>query len=178
MPEHTLQDIGPDKSLLLVDDDEPFLRRLAKAMEKRGFEVETAGSVAGGKAIATAREHGDLKENSEYKMAKQDQTMLMARKGMLERDLARARITDFTEASNEQVSVGSIVEVKGASSGNATYTILGAWDSEPEKNIVSYKTPLGTALVGKQINETVTVKSGGNEEDYTIVSISRYVDSL
>ena len=48
-------DLGPDRSLLLVDDDEPFLRRLAKAMEKRGFEVETAGSVAAGKAIATAR---------------------------------------------------------------------------------------------------------------------------
>jgi len=50
-----LRDIGPDKSLLLVDDDEPFLKRLAKAMEKRGFEVETAGSVAAGKAMAKAR---------------------------------------------------------------------------------------------------------------------------
>jgi len=48
-------DIGPDKSLLLVDDDEPFLRRLVKAMEKRGFEVEMAGSVAAGRSIATAR---------------------------------------------------------------------------------------------------------------------------
>ena len=48
-------DIGEDKSLLLVDDDEPFLKRLAKAMEKRGFDVETAGSVAAGKAISTAR---------------------------------------------------------------------------------------------------------------------------
>lgn len=51
----TLPDIGPDKSLLLLDDDEPFLRRLAKAMEKRGFEVETAGSVVAGSAIAKAR---------------------------------------------------------------------------------------------------------------------------
>ncbi|KZY49239.1 ActR/PrrA/RegA family redox response regulator transcription factor [Sulfitobacter sp. KE29] len=50
-----ISDLGADRSLLLVDDDEPFLRRLAKAMEKRGFEVETAGSVAAGKAIATAR---------------------------------------------------------------------------------------------------------------------------
>lgn len=50
-----LQDIGEDKSLLLVDDDEPFLRRLVRAMEKRGFEPEAAGSVAAGKAIATAR---------------------------------------------------------------------------------------------------------------------------
>ena len=49
------QEIGEDKTLLLVDDDEPFLRRLARAMEKRGFEPEAAGSVAAGKAIATAR---------------------------------------------------------------------------------------------------------------------------
>lgn len=55
MSDKKLQDIGPDKSLLLVDDDEPFLKRLAKAMEKRGFEVETAGSVVAGSAIATAR---------------------------------------------------------------------------------------------------------------------------
>ncbi|MDX2483468.1 ActR/PrrA/RegA family redox response regulator transcription factor [Antarcticimicrobium sediminis] len=50
-----LSEIGEDRSLLLVDDDEPFLRRLAKAMEKRGFEIEMASSVAGGRAIATAR---------------------------------------------------------------------------------------------------------------------------
>lgn len=50
-----LMDIGEDKSLLLVDDDEPFLRRLAKAMEKRGFDVEMAETVTAGKAIATAR---------------------------------------------------------------------------------------------------------------------------
>lgn len=55
MAERTLEDLGEDRSLMLVDDDEPFLRRLAKAMEKRGFAVETAGSVAAGKAIATAR---------------------------------------------------------------------------------------------------------------------------
>ena len=50
-----MPDLGPDKSMLLLDDDEPFLRRLAKAMEKRGFEVETAGSVVAGSAIAKAR---------------------------------------------------------------------------------------------------------------------------
>jgi two-component system response regulator RegA len=55
MAENKALDLGEDRSLLLVDDDEPFLRRLAKAMEKRGFEVETSGSVAGGSAIATAR---------------------------------------------------------------------------------------------------------------------------
>ncbi|MBI1494018.1 MULTISPECIES: ActR/PrrA/RegA family redox response regulator transcription factor [Rhodobacterales] len=55
MAERDLQEIGEDRSLLLVDDDEPFLRRLSRAMEKRGFEPEIAGSVAAGRAIATAR---------------------------------------------------------------------------------------------------------------------------
>ncbi|NNF24183.1 MAG: ActR/PrrA/RegA family redox response regulator transcription factor [Rhodobacteraceae bacterium] len=50
-----MQNIGEDNSLLLVDDDEPFLKRLARAMEKRGFEVETAGSVIAGRTIATSR---------------------------------------------------------------------------------------------------------------------------
>lgn len=50
-----MADVGEDKSLLLLDDDEPFIKRLARAMEKRGFEPETAGSVAAGIAIATAR---------------------------------------------------------------------------------------------------------------------------
>ncbi|HGG05474.1 MAG TPA: ActR/PrrA/RegA family redox response regulator transcription factor [Aliiroseovarius sp.] len=55
MSDQKLESIGEDASLLLVDDDEPFLRRLARAMEKRGFKPETAGSVAAGKAVATAR---------------------------------------------------------------------------------------------------------------------------
>ena len=55
MPDAGDLDLGEDRSLLLLDDDEPFLRRLAKAMEKRGFEVEMAESVAAGRAIATAR---------------------------------------------------------------------------------------------------------------------------
>jgi two-component system response regulator RegA len=55
MVERDLGDIGEDNSLLIVDDDEPFLRRLARAMEKRGFEPEAVQSVAAGKAVATAR---------------------------------------------------------------------------------------------------------------------------
>jgi len=55
MAERDLEDLGEDRSLLIEDDDEPFLRRLARAMEKRGFELELAQSVAAGQAIATAR---------------------------------------------------------------------------------------------------------------------------
>ena len=55
MSEAAEREVGPDPSLLIVDDDEPFLKRLARAMEKRGFEVETAESVAAGRAIAVSR---------------------------------------------------------------------------------------------------------------------------
>jgi transcription elongation factor GreA len=126
------------------------------------------------KAIATAREHGDLKENSEYKMAKQDQQVLMAQKSQLERELARARITDFKDATTEQVSVGSIVEVRVPDGTTSKYTILGVWDGDPDQNIISYKTPLGAALIGKRSGETVKVKMGSSEDSYSIVSISKY----
>lgn len=126
-------------------------------------------------AIATAREHGDLKENSEYKMAKQDQTVLMAQKTLLEKDLGRARVTDFKEATTAQVGIGTIVAVTVGGK-TATYTILGAWDGDADNNIISYKTALGVALLGKKPGETVKVKTGTTDEDYTIVSIARYAD--
>ena len=129
------------------------------------------------KAIATAREHGDLKENSEYKMAKQDQQVLMAQKAQLERDLARARITDFSEATSDIVSVGSVVTLRDLNSGQTPrYTILGAWDSDPANHIIAYKTPLGQALLSKRIGEQVTVKIGASEESYEITGITRYAD--
>ena len=83
-------------------------------------------------------------------MAKQDQQVLMAQKTSLEKDLGRARITDFKEASTDQVSVGTVVEVKAVANGKVTrYTVLGAWDGDPDNNVISYKTPFGAALLGK-----------------------------
>lgn len=127
------------------------------------------------RAIAAAREHGDLKENSEYKMAKQDQQVLMAQKALLERELARARITEFKEATTDQVGVGSVVEVRDQAGAVVRYTILGAWDGDPDNRVISYKTPLGAALVGRKVGDAVKVKTGAAEESYAVVSISRYV---
>lgn len=149
--------------------------------ERKREEYETIVSKKipeNSKAIAIAREHGDLKENSEYKMAKQDQQVLMAQKTQLERDLGRARITDFKDATTDQVGVGSIVQVKSHVTGNLTrYTLLGAWDSDPDNHVISYKTPFGAALLGKKVGESVKVKTGASEEDYEILSIVRYADS-
>ncbi len=127
------------------------------------------------KAIAAAREHGDLKENSEYKMAKQDQQVLMAQKTNLEKDLGRARVTDFKDATTDQVGAGTLVDVKAKATGAVTtYTILGAWDGDPDNNVISYKTAFGAALLGKKPGDVVKVKSGGTEEDYIIVKLTRY----
>jgi transcription elongation factor GreA len=128
-------------------------------------------------AIATARDHGDLKENSEYKMARQDQDILLSRKNELEVDLSRARVTDFTDVSDENVGIGSVVDLKEGSSGEKRrYSILGAWDSDPDNNILSYKTPLAKALLGKKSGAVVTTSIGGNEEEWAVLSISRWVD--
>ncbi|MFW5883060.1 MAG: GreA/GreB family elongation factor [Verrucomicrobiota bacterium] len=128
-------------------------------------------------AIAVAREHGDLRENAEYKMARQDQDTLLARKSRLEVDLARARITDFADAPADKAGIGTVVDVVEGSTGTPrTYAILGAWDSDPERNIVSYKTPLGQALLGKSAGDSVTTKIAGEEETWTIKGTHRWVD--
>lgn len=128
-------------------------------------------------AIVTAREHGDLKENSEYKMAREDQDMLLSRKNELEVDLSRARITDFSDATTDNVGIGSIVELKEGSTGKKhKYAILGAWDSDPENDILSYKTPLAQQLLGKEKGEAAATKIGGNEEEWTILKITRWLD--
>jgi transcription elongation factor GreA len=167
------------QSLVAVDaeakDDQFLVSRGSFERKREEYEAIVSKKIPeNSKAIATAREHGDLKENSEYKMAKQDQQVLMAQKSTLERELARARITDFKDATVEQVSVGSIVEVKIPDGGTARYTILGVWDGDPDHNVISYKTPLGTALIGKKKGDSVKVKTGSAEDSYSILSISRY----
>jgi transcription elongation factor GreA len=128
-------------------------------------------------AIATAREHGDLKENSEYKMARQDQDILLSRKNELEVDLSRARVTDFSEVTNDNIGIGSVVELKEGSGGKTQrYAILGAWDSDPENDVLSYKTPLAQQLLGKKSSDTVTIEIGGNVQDWTVLKVERWVD--
>ncbi len=129
-------------------------------------------------AIAIAREHGDLRENAEYKMARQDQDTLLARKSQLESQFSRARITDFSDAPTDMVGIGSIVVLNQETVGkDQTFAILGAWDSHPEEGILSYQTPLGQALLGKGINEVVQTEINGQIENWTIRGISRWVDS-
>jgi transcription elongation GreA/GreB family factor len=128
-------------------------------------------------AIEKARELGDLKENAEYHMAKDDQKVLLARQAELQSDLMRAKATDFTDAPNESVGIGSIVNLKDLGSGQKIeYTILGAWDSDPDNNILSYLTPLAQSILGKKVKEEVSIDIEGNEQSLVIEGLSRWVD--
>lgn len=163
-----------------ADDKGEMLLVSRESHERKRQEYETLVSKKipeNSRAIAAAREHGDLRENSEYKMAKQDQALLLAQKSQLEREMAGARITDFTEATADVVGVGTVVELRDlADNSTVRYTILGAWDSDPDRHIISYKTPLGQGLLSKRVGEQVKLKVANDEHQYQVVSIRRYVD--
>lgn len=146
-----------------------------EARKREYDELVTVKIPENKEAIAIAREHGDLRENAEYKMARQDQDTLMARKAQLERDLARAQTTDFTDAPTDVVGIGSFIRVRQGSTGDEIdYGILGAWDGNPEKNILSYQTPLGRSLLSKQVGDRVSVEVGGHREEWTLLAIRRW----
>jgi transcription elongation GreA/GreB family factor len=128
-------------------------------------------------AIETAREHGDLRENAEYHMAKDEQKVLLARQAELQADLARAQSTDFSDAPSDSVGIGTIVNLVDQSSGEAqTYSILGAWDSDPDNSVLSYETPLGQKLLGKKVGEEVLTDIDGVSHSWRVEGLSRWVD--
>ena len=128
-------------------------------------------------AIEAAREHGDLRENAEYHMAKDEQKVLLARQSELQTDIMRAKPTDFTDVTTDAVGIGSIVKLLDQSNHEEhTYTVLGAWDSDPDNNILSYLTPLGQILLGKKIDDEVKTDVQGNVQVWKVHGLSRWVD--
>ncbi len=126
--------------------------------------------------ISIARSYGDLRENFEYKSAKDLQKYLMHRKHELERDITRARGTDFKGSDSSKVNIGTIVTLTDAAGTEITMTVLGAWDSDPEHKLVSYLSEVGKALVGRVPGETVQVRDETTEafQTLTVQSIKPY----
>lgn len=120
------------------------------------------------KEISIARSYGDLRENFEYKSAKDLQKYLMHRKGELEREITRARGTDFKGSDPSKVNIGTIVTLTNSAGSESEITVLGAWDSEPEKKLVSYLSEVGKSLVNREIGETVEVRDETTEELQTL----------
>ena len=133
---------------------------------------------ANSQAIEVARELGDLRENAEYQMAKDEQKILLARQSELQTDLMRAKPTNFTDAPSDSVGIGSIVNLSSPESGETQkYTILGAWDSDPDNNVLSYLTPLGQKLLGKKVDDLVETEVEGTVTNWKIEGLARWIDA-
>src|SRR5215469_13289900 len=145
------------------------------SLEKRKAEYEELVKVKipeNSKEIALARSYGDLSENFEFKAAKQMQSVLMRRKTELEQMLHNARGTSFENADTSRVSIGTIVTLRNVETNeDETYTILGAWDGNPERHIISYQTAIGQALLGHEVGESVPVNTEHSVSQFTIISI-------
>jgi transcription elongation GreA/GreB family factor len=108
------------------------------------------------KEIGLARSYGDLRENFEFKAAKDLQRLLMRRRAELEILLSRAQPTDFADAKTDVVSIGTSVTVTDLDTGQPhIYHILGAWDSDPARSIISYPAALAQTLLNKKTGEVV-----------------------
>jgi transcription elongation GreA/GreB family factor len=101
------------------------------------------------------------------------QSVLMRRKAELEQMLHNARGTSFENVDTSRVSIGTIVTVRNVETNEEeTYTVLGAWDGDPDRHIISYQTAIGQAVLGHEIGETVSLSSErGATAQFAIVSI-------
>jgi transcription elongation GreA/GreB family factor len=128
---------------------------------------------ANSRDIAVARSYGDLSENHEYKAAKENHRLLMLRKTELESQLIRARGTNFANPRTDLVSIGTRVAVTELGTEHReTFVILGAWDFDTEKHIVSYLSPIAQALLNKAVGDQAEFELDGSVRRYRIDDIT------
>lgn len=133
---------------------------------------------ANSKEIAIARSYGDLRENHEYKAAKEMQKILMRQKAELESQLVRARGTDFVSVSTETVGIGTLVKATDLETGKVeSFSIMGAWDSDPDHGVISYLSPVAQSLLNKKVGEDVEFEVHGLRHHHRIESIEALPDN-
>ncbi len=148
------------------------------SLEKRKQDYDELVNVripANSRDIQVAREQGDLRENAGFKFAKEQQGVLLRQKAELEHQLANCRGTNFENPDTSRVSLGTSVRLRDQATGaEEELHILGAWDGDSAKNIVSYLAAAATALIGHATGETVAMPSEHGERQVAIVSIEPF----
>ena len=146
-----------------------------ESLERRKGEYEELVQKkipANSREIALARSYGDLSENHEYKAAKEMQKILMRRKDELETQLNRARGTDFSNTRTDVAGIGTVVRAADLDTNEPeTFTILGAWDSEPDKGIISYLSPVAQALLNRKVGDEVEFEVHGAKHRHRLEKI-------
>lgn len=122
-------------------------------------------------AISEARELGDLKENAEYHSAKEKQSIIEGRIAQIQGILARSRVVDISKISSKKIVFGATVTMLDLQKDiTVTYKIVGEDESNLKENKVSFNSPLGKALIGKEEGDTVIVKAPKGDVEYEIES--------
>jgi transcription elongation factor GreA len=125
------------------------------------------------KAIEEARAHGDLSENAEYVAAKERQSFVEKKIHEIEQKLANSEIMDTSNVSGSHVGFGSTVTLENLENGGeVTYRIVGPDESDVQSGKISITSPLGKALIGKEVDNEVTVKTPGGIKKYTLLRIA------
>ena len=125
------------------------------------------------KAIAEAREHGDLSENAEYHAAKEQQGMNEARVAELEDRLSRAEVIDVTRLSGGSVKFGAKVTlIDEDTEAKVAYQIVGEYEADAKDGKISITSPIARALIGKSKGDSVEVATPGGGKSYEIVRVS------
>ena len=134
--------------------------------------LKTVERIKLSKLIEEARAHGDLSENAEYHAAKEAQGLMEAKIRDLESRLSTAQVVDVSTLSGTKVVFGATVELTDIDSDEEkTITIVGEDETNPEAGCISYKSPLARALIGKQLDDCVTVKLPGGTKEYEIRAV-------
>jgi len=141
-------------------------------LERELKELKSKDRPAVIEQIAAAREHGDLKENAEYHAAREKQGFIEGRIAELEDKVARAEIIDVSTISGSSVKFGaSIIVFDNDTEEEKTYQIVGEYEADLEKGLISIVSPIARALIGKEEGDVVDVVTPGGKKSYEVVEV-------
>jgi transcription elongation factor GreA len=145
-----------------------FKKRLADEIRTLDYELK----VELPKEILRAREHGDLRENAEYKAAKERQSFLQARIGQLQQRLAGLSLMNLDKIPRDKVGLGSTVSVRETGSGEEiVYDIVTPEEADPTQGRISPSSPIGKCLLGHEAGEVVEVTVPSGRREYEILKL-------
>jgi len=125
--------------------------------------------------IAEARSHGDLSENAEYHAAREKQSFIEGKIEYLDGVIADAEVIDISKLSGDKVLFGATVKLLDVDTDEeVTYTLVGEVESDPDNGRISVTSPIGHALIGKMLDDDVTVQTPGGAREYEILEV-KYV---
>ena len=150
----------------------PMTRAGAAALDEELKKLKSVERPAIIKAIAEAREHGDLSENAEYHSAREKQSFIEGRIKELEGTLSRADVIDTSKLSGPIKFGATVTIVDEDTDAEKTYQIVGEPEADLERGLLNIKSPIARALIGKTEGDTVEVAAPGGARSYEILEVS------